>query len=207
MITENGDTRRVKPSGTQLSHPDGIYVDKQGNVFITNQRSGNLIKVDPSGVATIFAALGNRPKGITADEDGNLYVSHNHESGRISKITPDGQVTTLASIPTYKDEAYILEYLMWVGYLTYHEGFLYVAGMSTDRIYQVSLAGEVKVFAGSGQRGVPRGDASRANLNRPLGLAFSEDGQTLYISGCTDNTPSHTQYTTPGKVWKMELVD
>ncbi|MDW3647097.1 MAG: SMP-30/gluconolactonase/LRE family protein [Bacteroidia bacterium] len=190
-----------------LFQPDGIYVDPNKNIFVADQEAGNVVKIDSDGVSSQFAFVGKSPRGITADTEGNLYVSHNHENGEISKVSADGTVSILATIPVSRPEGYVLPYKMWMGYIIFHEGFLYVAGMSSDRIYKVSLTGEVEVFAGSGNRGIPRGGVRTANLNRPLGLAFSADSKKLYISGCTDVTPSHTQYTTPGIIWEIDIVE
>ncbi|MEM1325959.1 MAG: hypothetical protein AAGI23_08400 [Bacteroidota bacterium] len=59
----------------------------------------------------------------------------------------------------------------------------------------------------SGQRGISRGDALTTDLNRPIGLAFSNDGRSLFVSGCTDLVPQHTQASTPAKIWEVKLVE
>ena len=206
-ISPDGQTEIIKAEGALLSDTEGIFVGGDGSLFVVNARVGFVGKVNADGSGEVFADVGNNPRGITGDESGNLYVSHNNESGEIMKITPDGEVTTIANIPTYRPPDYTLDYLMWVGYLTYHAGNLYVAGMSTDRVYKVGLDGGVEVFAGSGRRGVPRGGTLTANLNRPIGLAFSQDGSSLYISVCTDTTPQHTQATTPVRVLEIQIVE
>jgi len=193
--------------GLDLESPDGIYVNEEGILFVASRSEGTIIKVMPDGNASIFAEVGDRPRGITADESGNLYISHNHESGKISKITPEGEVSTFANVATFKPENYQIEYLMWLGYITYHEDFLYVPSIGRDQIFKISLEGEVTVFAGSGTRGIPRGGVLTADLNRPIGLAFSADGSSLYISGCTDNIPQHTQASRPAKIWEIELLE
>ncbi|MEL6256883.1 MAG: SMP-30/gluconolactonase/LRE family protein [Bacteroidota bacterium] len=205
--TPGGVFDTLVANGYPLFQPDGIYVDANKNIFVADQEAGNVVKIDPDGISSQFAFVGKSPRGITADTEGNLYVSHNHENGEISKVSPDGTVSILASLPVSIPEGYGLPYKMWMGYIIFHEGFLYVAGMSSDRIYKISLDGEVEVFAGSGKRGIPRGGVRTANLNRPLGLAFSANGKKLYISGCTDVTPSHTQYTTPGIIWEIDIVE
>lgn len=202
-----GEITEIVHQGEQLFNPDGIYVDENEHIFVADQQAGRILEITPDGVSTQFAFVGLSPKGLTVDEDGNFYVSHNDESGRISKITPDGDVSVLANIPTAIPEGYALPYKMWMGYITYHEGSLYVAGMSTDRIYKISLDGQVEAFAGSGTRGLARGGAKTANMNRPNGLAFSQDGKKLFVSGCTDVTPSHTQYSTPGIIWQIDILE
>lgn len=200
-------TQFIPVQGFLPPKPDGIYIDAQDNVFVADQGNGTIIKINPDSTTTEVAFVGKNPRGITGDTEGNLYISHNHIDGQISKITPSGDVSIFAHVPAVKPEDYVLPYQMWVGYLVYHEEALYVAGMSTDRIYKVNMQGEVSVFAGSGVRGIPRGGALSANLNRPIGLIFSQDGKSLYISGSTDVTPQHTQSTTPAKIWEMHLLE
>ena len=204
-ITPSGEVSSI--SFRLLQQPDGLYVAPSGHIYIADLDADAIFQVKPDGTADRFASVPENPRGITADEMGNLYVSHNSADGTISKITPDGEVSILAHVPATKPSTYQLEYIMWVGYLVYHEGFLYVAGITEDQIFKVSLDGDVSVFAGSGNRGVPRGGAISANLNRPLGLAFSQNGDKLYVSGCTDVVPQHTQYSAPGKIWEITIVE
>jgi len=204
-IDQNGEIEEVIVASVR--EPDGIYIDASDNMFVVGRASGTVIKFMPDGTSTYFANVGANPRGITGDESGNLYVIHNREDGRITKISSAGMVSTLANIPTYIPDFYQVEYIMWAGYIVYHDGFLYVAGTSTDKIYKVSLEGEVEVFAGSGTRGVPRGGALTANLNRPMGLVFSEDGNSLFISGSADNVPQHTQSSIPSKLWEIKIAE
>jgi len=96
---------------------------------------------------------------------------------------------------------------MYLGYLQYNQGFIYVAGMSTNFIYRVSMDGTIDEFAGSGVRGLPRGDKRKAKLNRPNGIVFSQDKQILYISGAEDTDLTQTQSSRPSRVWKIDLLE
>ena len=96
---------------------------------------------------------------------------------------------------------------MWVGHITYYNSNLYVCGMSTDRVYKVTMVGKVEVFAGSGERGIPRGGALTAKLNRPYGFAWNPNGTKLYISGSGDVTPQHVQGSLPGKIWVINIAE
>lgn len=203
----DGSTSVLQIDGIELKNPDGIYVDGDGVIFVANEILGTIVKILPDGSASIFAEVGDSPRGITADDLGNLYVSHNHESGKISRISPDGTITVLANVPTFKPDNYPIDYFMWLGYITFHQGSLYVPSIGADQIYRVGLDGTVELFAGSGRRGIPRGGALTANLNRPIGLAFSNDGSKLFISGCTDNVPQHTQASRPSRIWELRIVE
>lgn len=204
-VNGDGTSTTVEHNGVNLAQADGIFVDNNENMFVADPSQGRIIKITPEGVSSVYAEVGKEARGITGDDTGNLYVSHNREDGQITKISPDGDVSKLANVPTFIPERYTIEYIMWVGYLVYHDGFLYVAGLGTDQIHKVSLDGKVEVFAGSGTRGRPRGGVLTATFNRPMGLVFSEDGKTLFVSGCTDNVPQHTQASTPAKIWKIQI--
>ena len=51
-----------------------------------------------------------------------------------------------------------------------------------NRVYRISLAGEVSPFAGSGEAGAADGPAEKAQFFMPNGIAASPDGRHLYVS-------------------------
>ena len=197
----------IEPQGFRILDPVGLYISPDKTLYVADKRGSAILKITEQGETSLLASVENNPRGITGDDSGNLYISHDNQQGTITKITPDGDVSTLANIPTYIPADYTIEYVMWVGHITYHDDFLYVAGMSTDRIYKVSLDGAVEVFAGSGTRGIPRGGALTANLNRPYSVAWNEEGNQMYISGSGDITPQHVQGSLPGKIWVIDIVE
>jgi formylglycine-generating enzyme required for sulfatase activity len=93
--------------------PRGIVMDNSGNLFVADVLSYKIRKITPAGVVTTFAGSGtnasvdgtgtaasfNEPSGLAIDSFGNLYVG---ETGghKIRKITPAGEVTTLAGAGT-----------------------------------------------------------------------------------------------------------
>ncbi|WP_235299412.1 NHL repeat-containing protein [Portibacter marinus] len=201
-----GSSEVISMGEVELKKPEGIYLDGQGVLYIAD-REGFVIKVAIDGSASILAKVDKGIRGLTGDDSGNLYASINSEEGKIIKIDPNGEVETIANIPTYVPDDYLVPFIMWLGHLEFYNGKLYVAGTSTHRIYSVTMDGKVEVFAGTGERLLPYGDIVTADFNRPMGLEFSQDGQTLFVSGCEDIVPQHTQASTPSRIYQIKWVE
>ncbi|MDW3191620.1 MAG: hypothetical protein R8G66_04625 [Cytophagales bacterium] len=208
-IDADGRASTIVLNNFSVEGNDGVYVNDNQELFVVNPESRTILKWNlETNENEIFANIPENARGITGDETGNLYVSHNIERGLISKITPEGVVSEFAEIPTAIPENFPADiYIMWLGYLTYHEDAIYVASTGDSRIYKVTLDGDVTVFAGSGSRGIPRGGALTADINRPIGITFSEDGSKLLISGSTDTQPQHTHASAPARIWELSIVE
>ena len=106
------------PAGTaQFNAPQGLATDAAGDIFIADTANYTIRKVS-NGVVSTFAgtpgqagsadgagnaALFAGPWMIASDRVGNLYVTDQGSNGGgavIRKITPAGQVTTLANAAT-----------------------------------------------------------------------------------------------------------
>jgi sugar lactone lactonase YvrE len=101
----NGAVSTVAGSAPSPGHVDGpgpdarfeaptsLAIDETGSVYIGE--SGRIRKVTPGGVTTTVATGLESPSFIAVDLEGNVYASH-FFAHTISKVTPNGDVTTLA---------------------------------------------------------------------------------------------------------------
>jgi sugar lactone lactonase YvrE len=82
--------------------PEGIAIDKDGNIYLTMTFIGELRRVDPDGsehlVATLPTGNGFGPTGLAVDEDGNVYaavVTFDPATQGVYRVTPEGEAERL----------------------------------------------------------------------------------------------------------------
>lgn len=183
-ITPDGEVSTFVSDG--IAAPVGIAIDAEDNLFVTNCGGNSIQKVTQAGESTQVAAspLFRCPNGIALDEDGNLYVA-NFRNGLILKVTPDGSVSEFATVPGRSN-----------GHITYDsKGTFYIAARNANQIYTLNLAGELELFAGTGERGYDDGPLLEATFSLPNDLNISPSDDILYInqvlaSSGTRNYPS-----------------
>ncbi len=94
-----------------LNDPYGVAVDTDGNLYIADTLNHRIRRVDAEGTITTFAGTGDRgisgdggpavqalldrPRGVAADTDGNVYIAgaFNH---RIRRVDTEGTIATFA---------------------------------------------------------------------------------------------------------------
>jgi sugar lactone lactonase YvrE len=89
-----------KGAAASFSHPAGIAVDKNGNLYVADVGNNKIRKISPDGVVTTFAGTGvrgstngpvttasfYRPFGVAVDQGGNVYVA-DYQNNLIRKIS------------------------------------------------------------------------------------------------------------------------
>ena len=100
--------RDGKAEGAMFHFPQGIAIDKEGNIIVADTNNARIRKIDKNGNVSTIAGTGKKgfrdgkaksamfdePYGIGIDKEGNIIVADrfNH---RIRKIDENGNVSTI----------------------------------------------------------------------------------------------------------------
>lgn len=184
--SRNNAIRKITPGGvvttlagtgeccmtTEFARPLGIAVDAAGNLFVSHIKDARnaILKITPAGVRTVvytspgpydFAAY-----GVAVDNDGNVYTG-DPGGNRVQKITPDGQISTLAG-----------DIARPTGLAVDAAGNVIVASYGNNAILKVTPAGAVSTIAGRSS-GFADGVGTSALFNRPGSVAVDAGGVTF----------------------------
>jgi sugar lactone lactonase YvrE len=108
--TFSGDGGAATNAG--LNYPDGVTIDTQGNVFISDAANYRVRKVGINGILTTIAGNGIQgsggnggaatsanlsvPIGLASDANENLYIAE-AQNGWVRKVDTNGIITTLTN--------------------------------------------------------------------------------------------------------------
>ncbi|ACU03574.1 IPT/TIG domain-containing protein [Pedobacter heparinus] len=110
-LAGDGTAGYLDATGVQAKfrNPSGLTVDQQGNIIVADRLNHRIRKITPAGTVSTIAGAGTTglldgdaltakfadPYGVAVDAGGNILVAE-LTNARIRKITPVGQVSTLA---------------------------------------------------------------------------------------------------------------
>ena len=164
--------------GTGIDVPAGIAIDSAGNVYVTEQNSGRVLKETLSGgtytqstIVTLNA--GSRPDGISVDANGNLYIA-SYGGNHIFKETLSAGAYIESTIPTRSlnhPSAVVID----------GNGALYIADSGNNRVLKESPAGSTYIES-----------IVASNLQWPSGLALDASGSLYVVNYYGNNVVKET---------------
>ena len=181
-----GSSKAGNSNGTgksaSFSHPTGVAVDDDGNVYVADTGNRLVRKITASGKTTTFAQLpalkssSDVPQGIAVAGDGTVYVS-DPSVNQIYSISADGK-----SVATWgaRDGGQLDGSLRFASFLQPQgltvdpSGIVYVADFGNNCLRKITPDGLVSTLAGSGLPGGNDGSASEAQFDGPFGVAILE---------------------------------
>jgi hypothetical protein len=184
-------------TASNLNNPFGVVIDAAGDVYIADTFNSVVEKVTPAGVLSIVAGTGtpgaptagpatssrlNAPAALAMDSAGNLYIGD--DSAYIDKVSPTGTLSIIAGNgslggavpgPALNSPLYYI-----YGLAVDSSGNVYASDYYYFKVYKITPAGTLSVFAGNGTSGTPvAGQATSSPLSHPWGVAVDPSGNVL----------------------------
>jgi len=181
-----------------FNSPSGVAIDAAKNLYVSDTVNNTIRKISPGGeVSTLAGAAGffgstngtgsaarfNFPVGLGVDATGNVYVA-DAKNFIIRKITPAGEVSTLAGAPFQVGSAdgtgSAARFFLPYGLAVDSAGNVYVSDQGNHLIRKITPAGVVTTLAGgAAQPGFTDGSGTAARFNTPFGIAVDGNGNIL----------------------------
>ena len=184
-------------SEARFNSPVYMCFDDSMNLYVVGTFSHAIRKIDPMGNVTTFVGNGtigfedgtgqsatfNFPMSIVYDKFNHLFYVSDQQNCAIRKVTPDGEVTTIAGtgVPGYQNgEGASAQFYFPKGLTLDSLGNIYVAGRQDQTIRKIDTEYNVTTVAGIPMmRGYTDGDTSVARFSRPVSVLMDSDNNIL----------------------------
>jgi len=178
----------------RFAFPHGVYVDAEGNIWVTDARAGNgrghqvtkfatdgkvLLTLGEAGVAGKDAAHFDGPTDVVVAPSGSVFVSDGHEdasNNRVLKFTRDGKLVKQWGGTGSAPGQFLVPHALALD----SQGRLFVADRDNNRIQIFDQDGEFL--------------EEWTQFGRPSGLYIAAD-DTIYVSDNQSNTQRHPGWT------------
>ena len=160
---------REFPIPASTSHPGGIAVGREGDLWFTETHTNAIARITPSGKFSAYPLPAHSsPTGIVAAPEGSLWFT---EANDIGRITPSGKISQFPIPPTevfFSPIAPLLSgsspYAITLG----PEGNLWFPEWFADKIGRITPSGTISQFQ------IPTG------ASRPYGITAGPDGNLWF---------------------------
>jgi gluconolactonase len=160
----------------QFTFTEGPAVDRQGNVFFTDQPNNRIWKYDTGGNLSLFMDSAGRSNGMYFDKNGNLLTCADKEN-QLWSISPSKKITVLLNDVEGKKLNGPND--LWVA----PNGDIYFTDPYYQRRYWQRTAPEMEgQWVYLLQKGSSKAVPLLKNLEQPNGIVGTPDGKTLYVA-------------------------
>ncbi len=156
---------------TSINAPTSITEAPDGTLYV-GSRLGGVYQLSKTGNADLLINdnLAEIVSGSVFDNDGNYYFG-NSRTAEIFRYTSNGDVSLFASLPINAPG-------FRLGQLVFIDGYIYAPGTADNRIYRISMDGDIKIAVGQGATG----DAGDFQLNGPAGVTGGNQPGEIYVT-------------------------
>jgi hypothetical protein len=180
----NSAKKTNSPNSNALVDGDNAKNGTLGKINGLACTTSNLFIAEGTGIRQVTAAgiyttvvgnLTSDPYGLAMDANGDLIYGYGNDVEKVNLTDPTNPITTL----------FTREQSAWLSRFTL-DGAGNVYFTALDSVYKWNATdGQITLIAGSGRYGFSGdgGDATKAKLNSPRGLAVDSEGTTLFIAG------------------------
>jgi streptogramin lyase len=184
----------------RFADPWALAVDGSGDIYVGDTGSYTIRKILPSGaVSTLAGKAGEigssdgfgsaarfaQPMGIAVDAFGNIYVA-DRLNCTIRKITPEGEVSTLAGKPGVSGRSdgigSAATFCNPCGVAVDDTGNVFVADSGNSTIRRITASGLVSTLAGIPGRFETMLGPLPAILNEPTSVVLDPRTGSLFVS-------------------------
>jgi gluconolactonase len=163
---------------SQFSFTEGPAVDKQGNIYFTDQPNNKIWKYSTDGKLSVFLDKAGRSNGMYFDKQGNLITCAD-EKNELWSINPQGKVTVL--LKDYQGHTFNGPNDLWID----PKGGIYFTDPYFQRDYwerkspDPGMNGEKLYYLAKGKKEPVLVDQE---IKKPNGLIGTPDGKKLYVA-------------------------
>lgn len=166
---------------SQFSFTEGPAVDKEGNIYFTDQPNDKIWKYGIDGTLSLFMEKTGRANGLYFDKKGNLLACAD-EQNQLWRISPDKKVTIL--IKSFQGQRLNGPNDLWV----HPKGWIFFTDPHYKRPYwtgqNIQYVKTQNVYFLQKQNGKPV--IADSVLVQPNGIIGTPDGKYLYVADIKD---------------------
>jgi gluconolactonase len=196
LVAKGATLKRIS---NQFSFTEGASVDKNGNVYFTDQPNDKIWKYDINGKLTIFLDKAGRSNGTYFDHKGNLLTCAD-EKDELWSIDPKGKVTVL--LKDFGGHRFNGPNDLWEDL----KGGIYFTDPYYQRPYWDRTSPDIK---GEKVYYLPKGKKQAIvvadDLEKPNGIVGTPDGKYLYVADIQADKTYKYKINADGKLSDKEL--